>query len=145
MRQKIVIVLVVLLGLVVLQQRQDWFFEKEADRQVYSADQLQQAFTDRLSAIQVEGRGIVQAILEDDLQGGRHQRFILQLPSGQTVLVAHNIDLAPRIDTLRIGDSVEFYGVYEYNDKGGLIHWTHHDPAGKHPDGWLRHNSRLYR
>jgi hypothetical protein len=145
MRQQIVMVLLLLLGLVVLQQRYHWFFEDQSSGTVYSAESLQQAYRDQLSSIQVEGRGTVVKTLRDDRQGSRHQRFILELPTGQTVLVSHNIDLAPRIDTLRTGDLVEFFGVYEYNDQGGVIHWTHHDPAGKHVDGWVRHNGRLYR
>ncbi len=145
MRQRIVLVLVLLLGLVVLQQRYHWFFDEPSGEIVSSAEQLQQAFRDRRSSIQVEGRGTVVKVLKDDRQGSRHQRFILELPTGQTLLVSHNIDLAPRIDTLRIGDLVEFFGVYEYNDQGGVIHWTHHDPAGRHVDGWIRHNGRLYR
>ncbi|MEE4312966.1 MAG: DUF3465 domain-containing protein [Desulfofustis sp.] len=145
MRQRIVLVLLLLLGLVVLQQRYHWFFDQPSGEIVSSAEQLQQAFRDRRSSIQVEGRGTVVKVLKDDRQGSRHQRFILELPTGQTLLVSHNIDLAPRIDTLRIGDLVEFFGVYEYNDQGGVIHWTHHDPAGRHVDGWIRHNGRLYR
>ncbi|MCB2217219.1 MAG: DUF3465 domain-containing protein [Desulfobulbaceae bacterium] len=145
MRQRIVLVLLLLLGLVVLQQRYHWFFDEPSGEIVSSAEQLQQAFRDRRSSIQVEGRGTVIKVLKDDRQGSRHQRFILELPTGQTLLVSHNIDLAPRIDTLRIGDQVEFFGVYEYNDQGGVIHWTHHDPAGRHVDGWIRHNGRLYR
>ena len=35
--------------------------------------------------------------LPDDNKGTRHQRFILKLSSGQTLLVAHNIDLADKI------------------------------------------------
>jgi len=68
----------------------------------------------------------------------------LKLTSGQTLLVAHNIDLAPRISSLREGDSVAFYGEYEWNSKGGVIHWTHHDPQGQHVTGWLKHNGKTY-
>ena len=145
MRQRIVLVLALLLGLVVLQQRSDWFFSEPAGDVISSAERIEQAYRNRRSSVQVEGRGTVVKILADDRRGSRHQRFILEMVTGQTLLVSHNIDLAPRIDTLRIGDPVEFFGVYEYNDEGGVIHWTHHDPSGRHVDGWLRHNGRLYR
>jgi hypothetical protein len=105
---------------------------------------LRDAYERRQSDIQVQGEGIVTKILADDLDGSRHQRFILRLSSGQTVLVAHNIDLAPRIGGLRTGDSVAFYGEYEWNQKGGVIHWTHHDPGGRHTAGWLKHGGELY-
>jgi hypothetical protein len=105
---------------------------------------LQKAFTEKLSNLQVEGRGVVTMILPDDNKGSRHQRFVLRLPSGQTLLVAHNIDLAPSIDTLAMGDEVAFSGEYEWNSKGGVLHWTHHDPNGSHVAGWLRHRGRTY-
>jgi hypothetical protein len=105
---------------------------------------LKEAYDNRQSDIQLAGEGIVTKILADDRDGSRHQRFILRLASGQTVLVAHNIDLAPRIGGLRTGDSVAFYGEYEWNPKGGVIHWTHQDPGGRHPAGWLRHRGKLY-
>ncbi len=54
------------------------------------------AYQNQLSDIQVSGSGKVSRILSDDNQGSRHQRFILRLSSGQTLLVAHNIDLALR-------------------------------------------------
>lgn len=109
-----------------------------------AGDQLQSAFENRQSNVQVRGSGVVVRILPDDLQGGRHQRFILELSSGQTVLISHNIDLAPRVNALRKGDTVEFFGEYEWNSKGGLVHWTHHDPAGRHQGGWLKHNGSTY-
>ena len=111
-----------------------------------SSDQvLVEALQNRASDVQVEGSGTVIRILPDDDQGSRHQRFILELDSGQTVLVAHNVDLAPRISSLRKGDVVGFFGEYEWNSKGGVIHWTHHDPQGRHVTGWLKHNGRTYK
>ena len=102
------------------------------------------AFEQRRSDVQVQGHGEVIRILSDDNDGSRHQRFILSLGSGQTLLIAHNIDLAPRVGSLRVGDRVEFNGEYEWNSKGGVVHWTHHDPRGSHPDGWLKHRGRTY-
>lgn len=67
-------------------------------------------------------------VLVDDNNGSRHQKFILQLQNGLTVLVAHNIDLNPHIDGLQKGDTVGFYEEYEYSEKGGLIHWITHAP-----------------
>lgn len=106
---------------------------------------LKQAYESRQSDLQVQGDGQVIRILPDDNNGSRHQRFILRLGSSQTLLVAHNIDLAPRIPTLAVGDTVEFYGEYEWNSQGGVLHWTHHDPNGRHADGWLRHKDQIYR
>lgn len=106
--------------------------------------QITNAFQNKQSDIQVSGSGIVVSNLADDTKGSQHQKFILKLSSGQTLLVSHNIDLAPRIDTLRKGDTIEFYGEYEWNAKGGVVHWTHRDPGGSHVDGWLKHKGATY-
>lgn len=105
---------------------------------------ITEAFAQRRSDVQVESMGRVARVLPDDNEGSRHQRFILELASGHTVLIAHNIDLAPRVP-LEEGDTVEFEGEYEWNERGGVVHWTHHDPRGRHPGGWLRHEGRIYR
>ena len=105
---------------------------------------LTAAFESHRSNVQVEGSGRVSRVLPDDNDGSRHQRFIVQLGTGQTVLVAHNIDLAARVASLKVGDPVEFNGEYEWNERGGVIHWTHPDPRGSHVDGWIRHNGRTY-
>ncbi len=104
---------------------------------------VQSAYYDHKSDVQIQEKGIVVKLLSDDLTGSRHQRFILKFDK-LSVLVAHNIDLAPRIDGLKTGDTVEFYGEYEWNEKGGIVHWTHKDPAGWHEGGWLRHKGKTY-
>ena len=107
-------------------------------------NKIMQAYQQQRSNIQVQAQGTIKTILPDDNQGSRHQKMILQLENGLTVLIAHNIDLAPKIEGLKKGDKVEFYGEYEYNQKGGVIHWAHHDPQGKHIDGWLKYQGRMY-
>jgi hypothetical protein len=92
----------------------------------------------------IEITAVVEKVLKDDRSGSRHQRFIVRLPSGQTLLIAHNIDIAPRIAGLAAGDTVSFSGIYEPNNKGGVVHWTHHDPAGRHAAGWIEHHGHRY-
>ncbi len=111
----------------------------------HSADAaFTQAYESRATKLQIAGSGTVAKVLSDDNDGSRHQRFIIRLGSGQTLLVAHNIDLAPRVAALKAGDTVEFYGQYEWSDKGGVIHWTHADPGGRHVAGWIKHNGQTY-
>ena len=105
---------------------------------------LSDAFNNKTSNIQVEGIGVVVHLFPDDRRGSKHQKFILKLSSGQTVLISHNISLAARINSLKKGDMVNFYGEYEWNPKGGVVHWTHRDPTGKHRDGWLKHNGLIF-
>lgn len=109
-----------------------------------SDSQLHRAFEQHLSNIPVEGEGVVSRVLADDNDGDRHQRFIVELPSGQTVLILHNLDLTRRIAGLSEGDKVSFSGEYIWNEKGGKIHWTHRDPRQRHRAGWIRHNGVLY-
>ena len=86
---------------------------------------------------------MVRRLLSDDRDGDRHQRFILQLGNRDTLLVAHNIDLADRVP-VGLGDRIQFRGMYEWNDLGGLVHWTHHDPMGIEDGGWIRYRKKIY-
>ena len=106
---------------------------------------VEQAFTKKQESVLVSGNGTVIKLLPDDLKGSRHQKFILKISRDFTILIAHNIDLAPKIKTLKKGDLVSFAGEYEYNNRGGLVHWTHHDPGKRHQDGWLKHNGKTYK
>ncbi|MEQ8515558.1 MAG: DUF3465 domain-containing protein [Chromatocurvus sp.] len=118
--------------------------QEQASRSGRSDKLLAEAFETRRTGYQIQGGGKVVRLLGDDNEGSRHQRFLIRLESGQTLLVAHNIDLAARLDSLQVGDYVAFNGEYEWNPQGGVIHWTHHAPRGRHEAGWLKHNGQTY-
>lgn len=105
---------------------------------------LIEAFKHKKSDIFVEGAGVVKKLLADDNKGSRHQKFLVSISPEQTLLFAHNIDLAPRLENLQIGDALTFKGEYVYNPKGGVMHWTHHDPDGNQSGGWIKHNGKTY-
>lgn len=104
---------------------------------------VENAFDKGLNDVLIECAGVVVHLLPDDTEGSQHQLFLVELANDITLKVAHNIDLAPRVPVER-GDWIAFYGEYEWNEKGGVMHWTHHDPAGRHPDGWLLHRGETY-
>lgn len=108
------------------------------------AEAIVAAFKARRSDLWVSSGGTVERTLSDDNEGSRHQRFIVRLGNGHSVLIAHNIDLAPRVPLSR-GDRVGFRGEFEWNDKGGVVHWTHHDPRRRIEGGWIEFDGRTFR
>jgi hypothetical protein len=140
---KTVLALLVVLAFYGLSEKSVWNgFAVEKPQAV--TDVFSRAYQNQDSKLQVVGKGEVVHLLPDDTHGSQHQKFILKLPSGQTLLIAHNIDLAPRIVGLNKGDNVEFSGEYEWNQQGGVVHWTHLDPQRIHVDGWLKHQGVTY-
>ena len=105
--------------------------------------EVQSAYTRHLSGVEVEAAGRVERVLSDDRTGVRHERFVLAIDSGPTVLIVHNLDIAERVP-VHAGDEVTLRGEYVWNDKGGLIHWTHRDPSHRHKDGWIRYRGTVY-
>ncbi|MEN7342111.1 MAG: DUF3465 domain-containing protein [Pseudomonadota bacterium] len=86
----------------------------------------------------------VYRILPDDTKGSQHQRFLVRTPGGQSLLIAHNIDLAPRAP-IDVGTAVNIHGQFEWNEKGGVVHWTHHDPGGRHAGGYIKVDGQTIR
>lgn len=113
--------------------------EQAAPRQVKKEE------TRPIPAGSYHAKGRVIKLLADDDDGIRHQKFLVRLADGSTLLVVHNIDLAPRLDDLAPGDDVEVCGEFVENDKGGLVHWTHHvPPRSRHSAGWIKHLGKIY-
>lgn len=141
--KKNIIIFILLTILVVARMVQDY---READHKDGSQanSSVIRAYQEQKENSLVSGSGKVVKILSDDLKGSKHQRFILRISSDLTVLIAHNIDLAPRIPTLQVGKTVTFKGQYEYQARGGVIHWTHHDPQGRRQGGWLEYEGKRF-
>lgn len=142
--KKVLIVFAVGFALYGIIEKNSVSIQSHVQQNTSGDEQISSAFQNHQSNIQVGGSGVVIRNLPDDTKGSQHQKFILKLPSGHTLLIVHNIDLAPRINSLREGDKVGFYGEYEWNQKGGVVHWTHNDPDGHHETGWLKHEGNTY-
>ncbi|MGF1643954.1 MAG: DUF3465 domain-containing protein [Thiotrichales bacterium] len=142
-----VVILLVVLGAQYLAQRYELAngVNTAHDAADDGSQVVRQAFEERRSKLWMEVQGRVTKMLPDDNEGSRHQRFLLAVGDNRTVLVAHNIDLAERIAMLRVDDVARIRGRYEWNDKGGVLHWTHHDPRGNMQGGWILHDGKTYR
>lgn len=142
MKKSLSLIVIIILAYLV-EQKTGLSLLKDSTSTQNANSSILSAYNNRQSDVQVQQKGVVAKVLADDLDGSRHQKFIIRF-NNLSVLIAHNIDLAPRINSLRSGDTVEFYGEYEWNEKGGIVHWTHHDPAGRHISGWLKHKGKTY-
>lgn len=101
-------------------------------------------FVNKDSGVNVTVKGNVTRLLSNDTIGDWHQRFIIRMSNAQTLLIAHNIDIASPVSGVSINSIVYVHGEYVWNNEGGLVHWTHHDPQYKHENGWIWFNNRKY-
>lgn len=112
---------------------------------VFFGCRLSRLFGKRDTGSWIEVSGFVTRLLpDDDDDDSRHQRFVIDIGTRTTLLIAHNVDLAERIP-IGMGDRVQVRGMFEWNDLGGLVHWTHHDPLGIEDGGYVRYRRREYR
>lgn len=113
-----------------------------------STSDIGQLFEQHRSDVMVQATGRVEKILRDDDYdadgSGRHQRLLVELDGRgkHTILIAHNLKFG-RVP-VREGDRLTFRGEYKWNDLGGTIHWTHHDPKQWREGGWIEHEGKRY-
>lgn len=110
---------------------------------VVSDEQVVQAQNEHLEKVQVTFTAQVKKLLKDDVTGEQHQKFLVNLSNGTTVLVAHNISRAPRVP-LQAGDNVTLCGEFIWNRKGGVLHWTHKTDTPNHQGGWIEYAGQRY-
>jgi hypothetical protein len=107
------------------------------DSQVIAAQEAQ------LRKVELTVRAKVIKLLPDDREGLPHERFLLGLSNGTTLLVAHDLKMAPTVP-VEVGDTPIIRGEYIWNDRGGVIHWTHHSDTPRHEGGWIFLNGTRY-
>lgn len=107
------------------------------------ASLISQAYSDRVSNIMVETEAVVRALKPnlDDIE--RHQNFVIELENGHQLEVLHNLDLARGVP-VKPGAIIRLRGEYDWTPRGGVIHWTHNDPAGEREGGWIEYQGRKY-
>ena len=72
-----------------------------------------------------------------------HEAFEARSSAG-VVEIVDNVSIAPRCP-VQPGDCIEVRGQLVHDPgKPPLVHWTHHDPGHRHPDGFIRLRGRLY-
>lgn len=109
-----------------------------------SDSELVQAVNERRREDFVEGGSLVVVkILPDDTNGLEHQKWVVRLSNGELMQAVYNLDMCPRVP-LRVGDVIAMGGQFIWTNKGGLLHWLHHDPRGRRPDGYVFVNGNYY-
>jgi len=111
--------------------------------QQQAVKKIRAAASDTNAQFWITIQGDVVKLLKDDRKGSQHQKFLIKIAPDITLLVAHNIDLAPRAPVKK-GDEISLHGLYEWNNRGGVMHWTHHDPKGRKKGGWIQVNGKKY-
>lgn len=111
--------------------------------QAIGQSQLIQAQADGAKKVELIFSARVKKILPDDTKGLPHQRLLLSIDNGTTVLLAHDIKYAPRVP-VQVGDLLVVKGEYIWNRKGGVVHWTHHSDTPRHEGGYIEFNGQRY-
>ena len=132
--------------------REHWLMAKEVevDAMTSASRPTAQAILER--ALQNKSQdqllvvvGWVTAIQPDGQQEGvRYQRFEVRLTNRQRLLIEHDLQQAPRVEGLKPGSELLIRGRYFWNEQGGILRYTHHDPEKQRPDGWIRFKHRNY-
>ena len=93
------------------------------------------------SHVEVRDRGTIVAVLGvRESRSGAHEGFLIAIGS-HVYRVEDNADITGTIP-LRRAAHVELQGQYECDDN--VIHWTHHDPSGRHPSGYIEIDGTYY-
>lgn len=106
-----------------------------------SVDQLKVVMRSGANRPQVMVTGVISKILPEDHDGLPHQKYTLTVDSQIKILIVSNLDFG-RVP-LVVGKTVSVCG--EFKKVGqGMVHWTHFDPHGGHPDGFTILDGKLY-
>ena len=112
------------------------------DRLLASQQTIVGAQSRHLRRVEVITSAQVWRLLPTDENGLRHQKFLIRLNNGTTVLVANDLTMGQMVP-VKPGEIVEIKGEYIWTRKGGVLHWTHHTDDA-HMGGWIRLGGQIY-
>ena len=90
---------------------------------------------------QVYVTGTITEIKKEDHSGLAHQKYNIKIDKDITFLIVSNLSFG-RVP-LTLGKFVSVCGEFKRVGKG-MVHWTHFDPRGTHPDGFTIVDGQLY-
>jgi hypothetical protein len=94
------------------------------------------------SVVEITASGSVARLLGSyTSRTGTHEGFLLR-SGALTLRIENNTTITGPIP-LSKGEPVSLQGQYECND--GVVHWTHHDPRGRHTGGFIQAGGKTYR
>lgn len=132
--------------------REHWLMAKEVDADALTSASrpTQQAVLERALRDKAQDQllvvvGWVTGILPDvERDGVSYQRFEVRLVNRQHLLIEHDLHRSTRVEGIKAGSELLIRGRYFWNEQGGVLRYTHHDPEQKRPDGWIRFKHRNY-
>jgi hypothetical protein len=98
------------------------------------------------SGVEVIAQGTVLGVLgTNEGPSGEHEGFLLGLKQDCDLMlrVETNVDITGPVP-VQDGQVVTVKGQFEDDAEGGVIHWTHHDPSGRHVAGYVEIAGKLY-
>ncbi|WP_019614774.1 DUF3465 domain-containing protein [Psychromonas ossibalaenae] len=116
----------------------------QMDKLIQGVDHIEFLYKQQRGGQQVHSVGRIIKILKNQDKPFAAQQILLRLSSGRKLIIKHNIEAGQAVPDLKIGESLEFYGVYRWNYKGGLIIGTHLLADESKKSGWLKFNDLTY-
>jgi len=107
-------------------------------------ERLINAFEQGRTGVWVSGHGTVKQLVGDEtVAGERHQRIVVDVGEVFDLIVRHSVEASERVPVVQ-GDTIAFQGRYEFNGRGGVLGFTHHDPEEPGGGGWVRYQGNVY-
>ncbi|MDP3509818.1 MAG: DUF3465 domain-containing protein [Candidatus Melainabacteria bacterium] len=111
----------------------------------YAVDDAQiiQAQSQQARKVELTVTAPIKKLLREEDYREPHQRFLLILSNGTTVLVANDLQYGTYAP-VQEGNVVRIHGEYIWNERGGVLHWTHKSDEPRHESGYIDFNGMRY-
>ncbi len=116
----------------------------EMEKQLDGVEHIEFAYKQQRGGMQVTSLGRIVKILDNQSTPYAAQQILIRLNSGRKLIIKHNIEIAKPVVDLKVGEVLQFSGIYKWNHKGGMILSTHYEAANPKRSGWLMYRDIVY-